>query len=912
MRMENINSNPNITHPTPASLRQSSAESFGRSLKPKPVVHSNDFAHSSSFSPSLAFTGVTAKCRRPAPVANSDKLRTALSSNSRQNSRFPVIDGTYQSLFYQSHLDNACLHTAIPDQPPLLSSSSLNISGTLDKDHCSSASKSIPSSPTPSIQNTVSNSDESAYPHSEVPSPEANVPSDTSKSISFALDQPNTSSPSSSRPLQFINKSGPPAPRPRPHIPTGVYIKTHSAIQQKVRKQIREEGKIKRTSNCFIKYRTHMHPIIVARYGHQNNKEISRLAGRYWKNEPEEIKRIYRQQAAEEKERHAVLYPSYKYTPAKPTPKANGNTNSKSKTPRPWNRPIQLSPMADEPPDPSLSLSALPALHGQPTISEDDKATNAPLSSQVIKTDKPHTSSTSSFSKKKPVIEKGFVVTETALFDFKGNADLSEKRRKIRTRSDSQSDRSQCLANIIDGPASDITKEIMSSLIDVSPAENAFADTLQEPLVSTTPPSISIEGMSNLTHTFAYQPSESSVVQPVSSAVALSHTSIPSTPLDWNSMVSQLQVSGESQQLLQQWHVSQPSVHHPAVSEQFLNAVLFQKNNSSPVGDMTDQNWMQQSTTPLVANVSTDITQTQPSSANSIVIPTEPIINGHLTEPFTSPMYTPTTIANSTLRIEPGFPWQIETTFDGTPDLELLYSSESSASLSTTPVTLLTDPLTTLYLQQHTLDQLNHTSSAMSTLGEEFKSVDFEQRLTGSNVSDNLFDDTTWLIKNTSEIPSTTATWDSQLAQLSSLEIGGLSHPRFSATGSDPSSLSTSPVSISSDNVLSTWTILSEPRVINPHLYPNDSPVQENIYCDSDIDSSNDSHHRIRDSENTDGNDKNLPLASQPALAMMDLSPTWDEEEEQLKKSITYYEEIIQKKRILLSIQQQRRQQCRG
>ncbi|KAK3837117.1 MAG: high mobility group box domain-containing protein, partial [Linnemannia elongata] len=88
-------------------------------------------------------------------------------------------------------------------------------------------------------------------------------------------------------------------------------------MQQKARKKIREEGKVKRTSNCFILYRTHIHPIIVARYGHQNNKEISRLAGRYWKNEPESVKSFYRQQAAEEKVRHAALYPSYKYTPAK-------------------------------------------------------------------------------------------------------------------------------------------------------------------------------------------------------------------------------------------------------------------------------------------------------------------------------------------------------------------------------------------------------------------------------------------------------------------------------------------------------------------------------------------------------------------------------------------------------------------
>ncbi len=53
-----------------------------------------------------------------------------------------------------------------------------------------------------------------------------------------------------------------------------------------------------------------MHPFIVAKYGNQNNKEISKLAGRSWRNEPEHVKAIYRQQAIEEKQRHEFLYPS--------------------------------------------------------------------------------------------------------------------------------------------------------------------------------------------------------------------------------------------------------------------------------------------------------------------------------------------------------------------------------------------------------------------------------------------------------------------------------------------------------------------------------------------------------------------------------------------------------------------------
>ncbi|KAG0012817.1 hypothetical protein BGZ82_002403 [Podila clonocystis] len=116
-------------------------------------------------------------------------------------------------------------------------------------------------------------------------------------------------------PLQFINKVAPVVSRPVE--PIGPYVQSQSAIRQKARKQIREEGKIKRYSNCFIKYRTDMHPQIVGQYGHQNNKEISRLAGIWWRNETEEVKRIYRQQAQDEKLKHASIYPNYKYTPAK-------------------------------------------------------------------------------------------------------------------------------------------------------------------------------------------------------------------------------------------------------------------------------------------------------------------------------------------------------------------------------------------------------------------------------------------------------------------------------------------------------------------------------------------------------------------------------------------------------------------
>lgn len=71
-----------------------------------------------------------------------------------------------------------------------------------------------------------------------------------------------------------------------------------------------------------------MHPRIVGEYGHQNNKEISRLAGIWWRNESEEVKRIYRKQAHDEKLKHASIYPNYKYTPVKVAQPKNESSNA--------------------------------------------------------------------------------------------------------------------------------------------------------------------------------------------------------------------------------------------------------------------------------------------------------------------------------------------------------------------------------------------------------------------------------------------------------------------------------------------------------------------------------------------------------------------------------------------------------
>ncbi|KAF9361572.1 hypothetical protein BGX26_001577 [Mortierella sp. AD094] len=114
------------------------------------------------------------------------------------------------------------------------------------------------------------------------------------KSSTIKSSSKSTSS-SVMKPIQFINETVPNKSRPKPRL--GSYVPTHSAIQQKPRREGRDGGKIKRSDNCFIIYRTHMHPYIVAEHGNLDNQVISKIAGVLWKSTPECVKDIYRQKA---------------------------------------------------------------------------------------------------------------------------------------------------------------------------------------------------------------------------------------------------------------------------------------------------------------------------------------------------------------------------------------------------------------------------------------------------------------------------------------------------------------------------------------------------------------------------------------------------------------------------------------
>lgn len=78
----------------------------------------------------------------------------------------------------------------------------------------------------------------------------------------------------------------------------------------------RDPGHVPRPRNAFILFRSDY----VSREqpsGEGQQNELSKLAGKAWKNLPEEEKRPYIEMAAAEKRQHAIDYPNYVYTPGR-------------------------------------------------------------------------------------------------------------------------------------------------------------------------------------------------------------------------------------------------------------------------------------------------------------------------------------------------------------------------------------------------------------------------------------------------------------------------------------------------------------------------------------------------------------------------------------------------------------------
>ncbi|KAH7321199.1 hypothetical protein B0I35DRAFT_209202 [Stachybotrys elegans] len=73
--------------------------------------------------------------------------------------------------------------------------------------------------------------------------------------------------------------------------------------------------KIPRPRNAFILYRQHHHAQVSAEYPDLSNPDISKVIGQSWRKEDAEVREKWKALAAEEKLRHQLQYPEYRYQP---------------------------------------------------------------------------------------------------------------------------------------------------------------------------------------------------------------------------------------------------------------------------------------------------------------------------------------------------------------------------------------------------------------------------------------------------------------------------------------------------------------------------------------------------------------------------------------------------------------------
>jgi hypothetical protein len=85
-----------------------------------------------------------------------------------------------------------------------------------------------------------------------------------------------------------------------------------------------------RPPNSFILYRRDKHAeILLGTEKSMNNNTISKVVADMWKKESLEVKALYAAKAEEEKRKHFLKYPDYKYQPRKNAKKSNDKSYSK-------------------------------------------------------------------------------------------------------------------------------------------------------------------------------------------------------------------------------------------------------------------------------------------------------------------------------------------------------------------------------------------------------------------------------------------------------------------------------------------------------------------------------------------------------------------------------------------------------
>ncbi|KAF2497870.1 hypothetical protein BU16DRAFT_327412 [Lophium mytilinum] len=185
------------------------------------------------------------------------------------------------------------------------------------------------------------------------PSPKTSPTRITRKRAASLLDTVNNKA----RPEE--QQQSPPTPRESNGLPsvTPGEFAGHVCLCQ-------PEPKIPRPRNAFILYRQHHQQTVVARHPGLANPEISKIIGEQWQSESDAVKAEWKGLANEEKSRHLLKYPEYRYQPrrnGKPgalpeNPSGQHTTVDKYRCPRCGGRSIRTptSPFPTPQPTPLL------------------------------------------------------------------------------------------------------------------------------------------------------------------------------------------------------------------------------------------------------------------------------------------------------------------------------------------------------------------------------------------------------------------------------------------------------------------------------------------------------------------------------------------------------------------------------
>ncbi|RPB05476.1 hypothetical protein L873DRAFT_795829 [Choiromyces venosus 120613-1] len=84
-----------------------------------------------------------------------------------------------------------------------------------------------------------------------------------------------------------------------------------------------QPARIPRPRNAFILFRQHNQAAVVAKHPGKPNPEISKIIGEMWRESSQDAKNLWQRHADEEKRKHFVRYPEYRYQPRR-----NGKKNA--------------------------------------------------------------------------------------------------------------------------------------------------------------------------------------------------------------------------------------------------------------------------------------------------------------------------------------------------------------------------------------------------------------------------------------------------------------------------------------------------------------------------------------------------------------------------------------------------------